>query len=454
MAKRLGAAEIDMLNGPLLGKIIRFIIPLILTRLLQLCFNAADTAVIGRCVGDSALAAVGGTTVLIALLMWIYNGLGSGVAIVVSNDIGSGSDDEISRSIHTAMTSSVMIGLILMILAYILAKPALRLLGTPSDIFDGSVLYLSVYLVGLPAILVYQFGAAVMRAVGDTQKPVFFLAISGALNLVMNLIFVLVFHLNIFGVALATVLSQYLSAFLIVRYMHNLDDRYKLDFKKLGIDKEKFVKMIKLSVPAAVQGMMFAVSDMGIQTAVNSIGSLAVSGNAAALSIDGFVFIPMDALTQACMVFSGQNVGAKKYDRSVKAIRLSAVIAAVLGLAVGIIIFVLKTPLVKIYLPDSPEAVSYGVGRLSIVSTTCFIYGILDCISAGLRSYGSSSIPAIISIVGISAFRLLWVFLYFPHHMTMFHLYLCYPLAWIICIILEVPALIHVIKKRKAQDAI
>ncbi|MCF0120911.1 MAG: MATE family efflux transporter [Oscillospiraceae bacterium] len=445
-------ATVDMTRGPLAGKIVRFVIPLILTKWLQMLFSAADTVVLGRCVGDKALAAVGATAVFIQLIAWIFIGLSAGVSVGIAQDFGAGDDDSLTKSIHTAMTSSVFIGIILMALGFFLARTVLRLLGTPEEIIDGSVLYLKIFVLGVPATLVYQFGAAVMRALGDSKKPVFYLAFSGGLNVVLNLIAVLVFKLEIIGVAAATVISQYVSAVLLVRYMRRQDERFRLRWDKLGICFDKLGKMLKIGVPAALQGLLFSASDIALQTAVNSLGSLAISGNAAALSVDGFIFIPMESFTQACMVISGQNIGAKKFRRSKRAIALCGLLAGCVGLCVGVLVFIFKTPLLRLALPDTPEAVAFGAGRLSIVTTTCFIYGILDCISAALRSYGSSATPAIISIVGICGFRLSWVAFFFPTHRTMCQLYLCYPIAWVICIIAETAALAFVIKKRIAAE--
>lgn len=447
-------AAMDMTHGPMLKKIILFIIPLMLTKLLQVCFSTADTAVVGRCVGDLALAAVGASAVINELIIWVCGGLSSGASVVVAQDIGRNDDEEIGKGIHTAMTSGLIIGLGFMIVGLCVAKPALRALGTPADVFDSAVTYLTIVLFGVPAQYVYQFGAASMRAAGDTGKPVFFLALSGATNVVLNLFAVLVLKLGVVGVALATLLTQYLSAFLLVRYMCRRTDRFALKLGKLTLNGEKFGQMMKIGIPAALQGVLFTISDIAIQTAVNSLGSLAVSGNAVAMTVDGFVFISMDSLTQACMVFSGQNVGAKEYGRSRHAIFLSGALAAGLGIAVGAVVFIFRRSLAGLFLPEAPAAVEYAVGRLSIVTATCFIYGVLDVLSAAMRSYGKSTLPAVISVVGISCFRLAWVAFFFPHHRTMFELYLCYPLAWIICLVAELIALTAIIRKRIAAEGL
>ena len=447
-------AAIDMTHGPMVKKIILFIIPLMLTKLLQVAFSTADTAVTGRCVGDMALAAVGASAVIMELIIWVSGGLSSGASVVIAQDIGRDDDGEISRGIHTAMLFSLVCGVAFAVIGLIVARPALRALGTPDDVFKPAVTYLTIVLFGIPAQMVYQFGAAAMRAAGDTGKPVLFLAFSGAMNVVLNLFAVLVLHLEVVGVALATTVTQYLSAVLIVRYMCRRTDRFALHPKKLAIHKDKLAAMLKIGIPAAVQGILFTISDIALQTAVNSLGSLAMSGNSVAMTVDGFVFISMDSLTQACMVFSGQNVGAKLYDRSKKAIGECAGLAAGLGIVVGLVVFTFRRGLARLFLPDAPEAVEYALGRLSIVTTTCFIYGVLDVISAALRSYGKSTAPAVISVVGISCFRLAWVLFVFPTHHTMFELYLCYPLAWILCLIAEGVVLRMVIRKATAGTAV
>ena len=446
-------AAIDMTRGPMLNKIILFIIPLMLTKLLQVAFSTADTAVVGRCVGDMALAAVGASAVIMELIIWVSGGLSSGASVVIAQDIGRNDDEEISRGIHSAMLFSLLCGVGFAVVGLIVAKPALRALGTPADILGPSVTYLMIVLCDVPAQMVYQFGAAAMRAAGDTGKPVLFLAISGASNVVLNLFAVLALHLGVAGVALATLVTQYLSAVLIVVYMCRRTDRFALKLSKLRIHGDKITAMLKIGIPAAVQGILFTISDIALQTAVNSLGSLAVSGNSVAMTVDGFVFISMDSLTQACMVFSGQNVGAKLYDRSKRAIGECAGLAAGLGIVVGLIVFAFRRALAGLFLPEAPDAVEYAVGRLSIVTATCFIYGVLDVLSAALRSYGSSTAPAVISVVGISCFRLAWVLFVFPAHHTMFELYLCYPLAWILCLIAEFIVLRMVIRKAQAKEA-
>lgn len=369
---------VDLTQGPLLKKIVLFVIPLMLMRWLQMLFSAADTIVVGRLVGDEALAAVGATAVIVQLIMWIFGGMSAGVSVGVAHDFGAGNIKDVEESIHTSMVTSVIIGIVLMALGYVLGRPALEMLNTPADIIDDSALYLNIYLIGVPAQLVYQFGAAVMRGLGDSQRPVLFLAFAGALNVVLNIISVAVFHMGIVGVALATAIAQYVSAIMMIVYMRRQDEQYRLKWDKLRIHGDKLWRIVRIGAPAALQGMLFSISDMAIQSAVNSLGALAVSGNAAALSIDGFIFIPMESMSQACTVFSGQNVGAKKFDRSKKVLLQCSLLAAAVGFIIGMIVLLLHKTLLGIYLPEAPEAVIFGSGRLSIVAGTCFLYGVLD----------------------------------------------------------------------------
>lgn len=445
--------SIDMTQGSMLKKIIVFIIPIILTRLLQLCFTSADTVVIGRCVGNLALAAVGASSALNSLVFWINNGLGSGVSVTVSHDIGRNDDEEISKGIQSSVILGAIVGIILMVVGLILSRWALVALGTPDTILDNAVIYFRIILCGVPAQVVYQFAAASMRAAGDTGKPVLYLAIAGASNVVLNVFSVVVLKLSVVGVGLATAITHYLSAFLILRYMIRRKDRYRLKVKGLRFHAKKCGEILRIGVPAAIQGVLFTVSNIALQTAVNTMGPSAVSGNSIAATIDGYVFLPMEALTQACMVFSGQNVGAKLYDRSQKAIRECAAVTATLGIIIGFTVFAFRTPLTGLFVKDSPETIVHATGRLAVITSASFIYGLLDVLSAALRSYGATLIPTLISIIGVSGFRILWVLFYFPKHTSMLHLYLSYPLAWIICIGPELLALALIIRKRKKEAA-
>jgi len=307
--------EIDMCNGPLLGKILAFAIPLMLSGILQLLFNAADIVVVGRFAGNEALAAVGSTSSLINLLVNLFIGLSVGANVLVARFFGAGQKRELSEMVHTAIATSLLSGLLLIFVGLFLARPALQLMDTPTDCIEQATLYMQLYFVGMPAMMAYNFGSAILRAVGDTKRPLYYLLFAGVINVVLNLIFVIIFSMGVAGFALATVISQVVSAVLVIRCLILCDADYKLNLKELRIVKDKLIKMAQIGLPAGLQGALFSISNVFIQSSVNSFGSVAMAGNTAAGNIEGFVYTAMNAMHQTAISFTGQNYGALKFKR-------------------------------------------------------------------------------------------------------------------------------------------
>ncbi len=426
--------KIDMLHGNVLGSLLRFSVPLVLTGWLQMLFSSADSLVVGRYAGSAALAAVGATFAFVMLIVCFFGGLAAGVTVCAANDAGANNMESYRETMHVSILLAFLIGVCVLFLGEGLAGSVLRMMRAPEDIIGDAVTYLRIYFLCIPAQMVYNSGASLMRARGDSRHPLIFLAISGATNLLLNILFVALFHWNVVGVAVATVITQYLSAFLALRALMREEDPWRLDLRRLCLKKEKIGRILRIGIPAGLQAAMLAASDIPLQTCVNSLGSLAVSGNAAALNIDGLIFTTIENLTQGCTVFTGQCVGARLFDRT-KTVRLNSLFVTVLaGILFGGIGLLLRYQLVALFLPETPEAVAFGADRAKAVATFAFIYSVMGTLNASLRGYGVSVAPAVINIFALFAFRLIWAFTYFPHHQTLFHLYISYPIGWLIAI--------------------
>ena len=426
--------KIDMLHGNVLGSLLRFSIPLVLTGWLQMLFSSADSLVVGRYAGSAALAAVGSTFAFVMLIVCFFGGLAAGVTVCAANDAGANNAESYRETMHVSILLAFLIGVCVLFLGEGLAGSVLRMMRAPEDIIGDAVSYLRIYFLCIPAQMVYNSGASLMRARGDSRHPLIFLAISGATNLFLNILFVALFHWNVVGVAMATVITQYLSAFLALRALMREEEPWRLDLRRLCLKKEKIGRILRIGIPAGLQAAMLAASDIPLQTCVNSLGSLAVSGNAAALNIDGLIFTTIENLTQGCTVFTGQCVGARLFDRT-KTVRLNSMFVTVLaGILFGGIGLLLRYQLVALFLPETPEAVAFGADRAKAVATFAFIYSVMGTLNASLRGYGVSVAPAVINIFALFAFRLIWAFTYFPHHQTLFHLYISYPIGWLIAI--------------------
>ena len=447
---RRSSFEIDMTNGPLLGKIVRFAIPLALSGILQLLFNAADIIVAGRFAGSQALAAVGSTSALINLIVNLFIGLSIGVNVLVARYYGAGQRKDLHETVHTAVLISVLSGLVLIVVGVALSKPLLQLMGTPSDVIDQAVLYMRIYFVGMPVMMLYNFGAAILRAVGDTQRPLYFLLLAGVVNVFLNLFFVIVVHMGVAGVAIATVISQCISAGLVLQCLVRSDTIYRVELKQLRIYKDKLLQMTKIGVPAGIQGATFSISNVLIQSSINSFGSLAMAGSTAASNIEGFVFTAMDSFTQSSLSFTGQNYGAKKFHRITKVLWYNIFLVIVVGLVLGIGAYLAGRPLLGIYSTD-PEVIDYGMERMLIVCTPYFTCGIMNVLVGAMRGLGSSLTPMVVSIFGVCVLRVIWIYTVFAAAPSMLMLFVSYPVTWVVTALVEAVCFYFIRKRAIAR---
>ena len=442
--------EIDMTSGPLLGKILLFSIPLMLSGILQLLFNAADIIVVGRFAGSGALAAVGSTSSLINLLINVFVGLSVGVNVLVARYYGAQNDRDVSETVHTAVTTSIVSGLILVVLGILLANPLLRLMGTPEDVLGQSVLYMRIYFLGMPVLMVYNFGAAILRAIGDTRRPLYFLFASGVVNVCLNLFFVVVLGMGVDGVAWATVISEHISAFLVLKSLMGAPGALKLDLKQLRIHTRKLKRIVKIGLPAGMQGAIFSISNVLIQSSVNSFGSIAMAGSTAGGNIEGFVWTAMDAFTQSTLSFTGQNYGAKKFHRITKVVWYNLGLVTVVGLVLGIGAYLVGPWVLQVYSSD-PEVIAYGLERMLLVCTPYALCGVMNVLVGAMRGLGSSLTPMVVSIFGVCVLRVVWIYTVFPLDPSFAMLFLSYPVTWAVTAAIEVVCFFVIRKKAIAR---
>lgn len=443
--------EINMCEGPLLGKMLLFAFPLILSSILQLLFNAADVVVVGRFAGSESLAAVGSTSALINLLINLFNGLSIGTNVLVARYLGARDWENTSQTVHTAVTVSLVSGVFLIFVGLFLSNPLLQLMGTPEDVLDKASLYMKIYFVGMPAFMLYNFGAAILRSIGDTQRPLYFLMISGVINVILNLFFVIVCDMGVAGVAIATVASEVISAVLVLLCLLKLDGMCRVELKKLHIDKSKLLGMLRIGLPAGLQGCIFSISNVLIQSSINSFGSVAMAGNTAAANLEGFSYVSMNAIYQTALSFISQNMGAKKYTRINQITMRSMGLVMVIGLAVGWLIFALGESLLGIY-SSSAEVIEYGMIRVRFIFTTHFLCGMMDVMVGCLRGLGYSIMPMIVSLTGACAFRIIWIFTVFAASPTLETLYISYPISWLLT--MSVHVICYIVVKRKLDKTI
>lgn len=438
--------EIDMCSGPFLGKILMFYIPLMLSGVLQLLFNAADIVVVGRFAGHDALAAVGSTSSLINLLVNFFMGLSIGANVLVARFYGAGQKKELSEMVHTAILTSVISGFILLVLGVIISEPALRLMGTPDDVIGQSTLYMRIYFCGMPFFMAYNFGAAVLRAVGDTKRPLYYLLAAGVINVALNLVFVIVFSMGVAGVAIATAISQAVSAMLVIRCLIQSDADYKLEVSKLHIVKDKMLKMMQIGLPAGLQSSLFSISNVLIQSSVNSFGSIAMAGNTAASNIEGFVYTSMNAFSQTVVSFTGQNYGAQKYKNIAKVLLICQGMVAAVGLVLGNAAYFGGGLLLQLYSADV-EVIEFGLLRMSIICTTYCLCGMMDTMVGALRGLGCSIMPTIVSLTGACLFRVVWIYTVFAEYQTLSSLYISYPISWTLTMLAHIICFLFVYRK-------
>lgn len=439
-----------MTHGPLLGKIVRFAIPLAISGILQLLFNAADIIVVGRFSGSQALAAVGSTSALINLIVNLFIGLSVGTNVLVAQYYGAGKQSDLQETVHTSVASSLVFGAFLLVVGVSLAAPLLELMGTPEEVLPQACLYMRIYFLGMPASMLYNFGAAVLRAVGDTQRPLYFLTLSGIVNVILNLFLVIVFHLDVAGVAIATVISQCISAGLVLLCLVRSDAVYRVDLKSLRVYKHKLLQMVKIGVPAGIQSATFSISNVLIQSSINSFGSIAMAGSTAGGNIEGFVWTAMDAFTQSTLSFTSQNFGAKKFKRITKVIWYNLALVTVVGLVLGVGAYWMGRPLLSIYSTD-PEVIAYGLERMLLVCTPYFTCGIMNVLVGAMRGFGSSLTPMAASIFGVCVLRVIWIYTVFPLNRTFFMLFLSYPLSWVATALIEAVCFYFIRKRAIAK---
>ena len=430
--------EIDMCHGPLFRKILLFTLPLMLSGILQLLFNAADVIVVGQFAGNEALAAVGSTSALTNLLVNLFIGLSVGVNVLVARFYGAQQEQEAQEAVHTAVIVSGLGGILLAFIGIVLAEPLLQWMDTPDDVINHSVLYMRIYFVGMPVMLLYNFGSAILRAIGDTRRPLYFLAAAGVINVILNLIFVINFHMGVAGVALATIISQCVSAGLIIRSLMKENGAMKLHLTKLRIVSGKLTQIVRVGLPAGMQGAIFSISNVLIQSSVNSFGSVAMAGNTAAQNIEGFVYTSMNSVHQTAVSFTSQNLGGRQYGRINKILAECILFVTAVGLILGNGAYLLGNQILGIYSSD-PEVIAYGLERLSIICTMYCLCGIMDVLVGSIRGLGYAVMPMIVSLMGVCVFRVVYIYTIFQWSRTLQTLYISYPITW------TLTAAVHVI---------
>ena len=436
--------EIDMCNGTLMDKLISFSLPLMLSGILQLLFNAVDIIVVGRFTGSQALAAVGSTTALINIFTNLFIGISLGANVLAALFYASGKEKEMSETVHTSITLALISGLVMALAGVLLARFALNLMGTPNDVIDQSVLYMRIYFLGMPFFMLYNYGAAILRAVGDTKRPLFFLVISGMTNAVLNLVLVILvdilfvagFHMGVAGVAIGTIVSQLISSILVLRCLYTSNTSYRLYFSKLGIKTQYLKQIFQVGIPAGIQSTVINLSNALLQSSVNSFGSVAMAGYTAANNIFGFLYMSVNAVTQSCMSFTSQNYGVKKLKRMDRVLLDCMILSVGVTLTLGCGAYFFGPELLKIYTSDA-DVIRCGVEVLAFTTVPYFCCGIMDLLPGALRGMGYSGVPMILSIIGTVGTRIVWIFGLFPAHRSLSFLFISYPVSWILTILMQ-----------------
>ena len=446
-AGKRGRHEINMTEGPLLPKILAFSGPLILTGILQLLYNAADVIVVGNYAGHEALAAVSSTGSLINLLVNVFMGLSVGASVAVARNYGAQDVIAVRKAEHTAITLALFMGIGVGVFGFLLARPLLQLMESPPDVIDGATLYVKIFFLGMPANMLYNFGAATLRAVGDTKRPMVYLMISGLVNVLLNLLLVIVFHMDVAGVAIATVVSQVISMVLVLLCLFRTRGVIQLNLHECRIDGRSLKEIIRIGLPAGLQGSLFSISNVLIQSSVNSFGSLVVAGNGVACNIEGFVYTAMNAQHQADMTFASQNYGAARPDRVKKTLWCCLGIVTAIGLGMGLLILAFGEPLMGLYNSD-PQVIANGLVRMGIIMPTYFICGLMDVMVGQLRGIGYSVMPMIVSLTGACLLRIVWILTVFAADRSLTILYLSYPVSWTVTFVIHFLCYMLVARKR------
>ena len=424
--------EMNMCEGPLLSKLVLFAVPLMLSSILQLLYNAADVIVVGKFAGSTALAAVSSTGSLINLIVNLFIGLSVGANVAAARFFGAKDERGVHETVHTAMLLSIIGGIAVGIIGFFCSGTFLKWMDSPPDVIGQATLYMQIYFCGMPASMVYNFGASILRAIGDTRRPLIFLTISGIVNVILNLVLVIVFHMGVAGVAIATVVSQVLSAiFVVVCLIRAEGSAFQLFPRKLRIYRDKLQIMLRTGIPAGIQGSVFSISNVLIQSSINSFGSIAMAGNGAAGNIEGFIYVAMNAFHHAALTFASQNLGAHNLARIRRVAVTCVLIVTVVGLALGGAALLCGEMLLSIYDSD-PAVISYGMVRMRIICLTYFACGIMDVMGGLMRGLGYSIAPMLVSMLGACGLRVLWIFTFFRWEPTLVCLYTSYPISWVL----------------------
>lgn len=445
---------LDIRNGPVLKNVIIYTIPIILTGILQLLFNAADLIVVGWFSGSDSVAAVGATASLTNLIVNLFIGLSVGAGVIVAQCLGAGDSDAASQTVHTAIPVAFIGGVILSVIGVAFSKTFLGLMGTPAGkLLSLSSVYMKIYFSGMIFSMLYNFGSAVLRAAGDTKSPLIFLTISGVLNVILNIIFVALFNMDVAGVALATIISEGVSAVLVLIALSKRNDACRLVFKKMQIKKTVFIRIIKIGIPAGLQNSLFAISNVLIQSSINSFGTAHISGSAAASSLEGFCYVAMNSFQQTSLNFCGQNYGAGDLKRVKKVNNTCLLTVSAVGLFTGCLIYFFGRPLLGIYIHDSASAINFGMERMKYILIPYFLCGIMDVVTGSMRGIGSSVIPMVITIVGVCVMRIVWIYTVFsmPQYHSFAGLMISYPISWFLTFAAVYAAYILILKNREKK---
>ena len=444
--------EIDMCNGSIMDKLISFSLPLMLTSILQLMFNAVDIIVVGRFDGSQALAAVGSTTALINIFTNLFIGISLGANVLSALYFAAGRHREMSEAVHTAIALALISGILMAFVGLGASRAALELMATPADVIDQSTLYMRIYFMGMPFFMLYNYGAAILRAVGDTKRPLFFLGAAGLTNVALDLLLVIVIPLGVAGVAIGTVASQMISCVLVIRCLCKTDSSYQLHFSKLAIRKVYLIRIFQVGIPAGIQSTVINFSNALLQSSVNSFGSTAMAGYTAANNILGFLYASINAVTQACMSFTSQNFGVGKYKRMDRVLLDCVALSVGVSLVLGVGAYLMGPQLLGIYTAE-PDVVQCGLEILSITTVPYFLCGIMDLLPGALRGMGHSAVPMVLSVIGTVGTRVLWIYVFFPQHRSLYFLFISYPGSWIATILMQAVCYWFVRKRYGMQKA-
>ena len=445
--------EIDMCNGTIMDKLVSFSVPLMISGILQILFNAVDIIVVGRFSGSQALAAVGSTSALINMMINLFIGISLGANVLAARFYAADRKKEMSETVHTSIMLALISGILMVFVGLICARWSLELMDTPDDVIDQATLYMRIYFVGMPFFMLYNYGAAILRAVGDTKRPLMYLIVSGVLNAILNVFLVVCFHLDVAGVGIATVVSQMVSCILVLRCLYKSEGSYQLRFSKLTIKTRYLGQIFAVGVPAGIQSTVINFSNVLLQSSVNSFGSVAMAGYTAANNVLSFLYVSVNSVTQACMSFTSQNYGVHKFKRMDRVLVDCLILSVGVALALGSVAYFFGPEILQIY-TEEPDVIASGMEILAYTTLTYFLCGIMDLFPGALRGMGHSGVPMILSILGTVGTRIVWIFGVFPSHRSLGVLFWSYPISWILTIIMQVICFCFVRRKVHRKEAV